>query len=405
MKHIICSLYISCLLLCLTFHTLMAQNQTYLPTSMYGIGELTTSDGGRYAGMGQIGIALNRQGFLNVQNPAALTRLDTIGFNFDIGLSAKHSQYAFLSNKSSGTTANPNRLSMAVRLNRRWFAMIGASPYSSTGYLIQTEEPIEGAPDSYINSLFEGEGGLYRCYLSNAFILLRGLSIGATVGMVMGTVTQSETQEGASIKYESFRRGFYTDFGLHYEFATKRKYQWSVGVIFAPSLILPHENDLIYNNTSTSEELETSYHSPTQYLPMRIGVGIGVTSERWLLTADYNYMDWKRNKSNYASVKYENQHRVNIGSIYMTNPRKPHSAELMGGIGMGNSYIVLKNRQMYYLEANIGVSLPIQHSYLSLGMSWRRQLNTRKQLMQETSWGLHLNLTFGEKLYGKRRVN
>lgn len=40
-----------------------AQNTTNLPTSMYGIGELNNGEGGRYAGMGNIGIALNRNGF------------------------------------------------------------------------------------------------------------------------------------------------------------------------------------------------------------------------------------------------------------------------------------------------------------------------------------------------------
>ena len=40
--------------LCATSLSIVAQNTTNLPTSMYGIGELSTSDGGRYAGMGNI---------------------------------------------------------------------------------------------------------------------------------------------------------------------------------------------------------------------------------------------------------------------------------------------------------------------------------------------------------------
>lgn len=48
--------------LCATSLSIVAQNTTNLPTSMYGIGELSTSDGGRYAGMGNIGIALNKPG-------------------------------------------------------------------------------------------------------------------------------------------------------------------------------------------------------------------------------------------------------------------------------------------------------------------------------------------------------
>ena len=59
--------------LCTASLTVMAQNTTNLPTSMYGVGELSAGDGGRYAGMGNVGIALNRTGFLNTLNPAAIT--------------------------------------------------------------------------------------------------------------------------------------------------------------------------------------------------------------------------------------------------------------------------------------------------------------------------------------------
>lgn len=61
---------------CAASLSIIAQNNTNLPTSMYGVGELSTSDGGRYAGMGNIGIALNRTGFQNTLNPAAITRMD-----------------------------------------------------------------------------------------------------------------------------------------------------------------------------------------------------------------------------------------------------------------------------------------------------------------------------------------
>ena len=54
---------------CAVSLSIIAQNNTNLPTSMYGVGELSTSDGGRYAGMGNIGIALNRTGFQNTLNP------------------------------------------------------------------------------------------------------------------------------------------------------------------------------------------------------------------------------------------------------------------------------------------------------------------------------------------------
>lgn len=387
------------LLLCsLCAASTSAQNTTNLPTSMYGVGELSAGDGGRYSGMGNVGIALNRTGFQNTLNPAAITRMDNDCFIFDIGASASYARYSFRNEHSSSFMGNPNRLSMGFRVLPRWYAMVGAAPYSSVGYVIQTEETIEGMPDSYTSSLFEGTGGLYRCYVTNAFALTNQLSVGVNLGMIMGNVTQSETQESAIVKYESYKRAFYADFGVHYECNTTGTRKWAVGAVFAPSLKINHDNNLAYTNSSTSEGMDKSYHSRTQYLPMHIGSGLSMTTPRWVLTADYNYMDWSRNTSSNTSMKYENQHKLNLGGIYITNPRLPRSAELMGGVGFSNSYINLKGGQMQYLEASVGASFPIRYSYLSLGATWRKQLNSRSSLMQESRFSINLNLTFGERI-------
>jgi hypothetical protein len=384
--------------LCATSLSIVAQNTTNLPTSMYGIGELSTSDGGRYAGMGNIGIALNKPGFQNTLNPAAITRMDSTCFIFDVGASVSYARYSFQNDHSSSFMGNPNRFSIGCRILPRWYAMIGAAPYSSVGYMIQTEEEVEGMPGNYTYSLFEGSGGLYRCYLTNAFALTKRLSVGVNLGIILGTVTQSETQESAIVEYESSKRAFYADFGVHYEFNTTGSQKWAAGLVFAPSLQVNHENNLTYSNSSTSEGVNKSYHSRTQYLPMHIGTGISMTTERWVATADYNYLDWSRNTSSYTSMKYENQHKLNIGGTYITNPRLPRSTELMGGIGLSNSYINLRGGKMQYLEVSAGASFPIRYSYLSLGATWRKQINSRSSLMQESRFSVNLNITFGEKI-------
>lgn len=384
--------------LCTASFTLTAQNSTNLPTSMYGVGELTAGDGGRYAGMGNVGIALNRIGFLNTLNPAAITRMDSTCFTFDVGASASYARYSFLSEHSSAFTGNPNRISMGFRILPRWYALVGAAPYSSVGYVIRTEDEVEGMPGSYTHSLFEGTGGLYRCYVTNAFALTRQLSAGINFGMITGSVTQSETQEGAVVEYKSSKRALYADFGLHYAFTDARRRQWAAGMVFAPSLPFSHDNTMTYTNSSTSENVDKSYHSRNQYLPMHLSTGLSLTTERWVLTADYNYLDWSRNSSSYTSMKYENQHKLNIGGIYTTNPRLPRSTEWMGGVGVSNSYINLKGGRMRYLEVSAGASFPIRYSFLSLGATWRKQLNTRSNLMQESRFSLNLNLTFGERL-------
>lgn len=183
-----------------------AQNGTSLPTSMYGIGELAAGDGGRYAGMGNVGIGVSRAGFLNTFNPAALTRMDSACFTFDVGVTAYYARYAFQNERSSSMEGGPNRFSFGFRLLPRWYMVVGVSPYSSVGYLIQTQEEIEGMPGASLTSVFRGEGGLYRAYVSQAFVLTPALYAGVCIGMLTGKVTQSETQEGATVSDESAKR-------------------------------------------------------------------------------------------------------------------------------------------------------------------------------------------------------
>ena len=63
---------------------LTAQNMTNSPASMFGLGELSTGEGGIYSGMGGVGIALRGENAYNSANPASLTGLMPQYFFFEL---------------------------------------------------------------------------------------------------------------------------------------------------------------------------------------------------------------------------------------------------------------------------------------------------------------------------------
>ena len=65
---------------------LTAQNMTNSPASMFGLGELSTGEGGIYSGMGGVGIALRGENAYNSANPVSLTGLMPQYFFFDLGV-------------------------------------------------------------------------------------------------------------------------------------------------------------------------------------------------------------------------------------------------------------------------------------------------------------------------------
>lgn len=375
--------------------TLQAQNTTSAPTSMYGLGEMNMNNGGKYNGLGNAGLALNRKGFLNSLNPACLTRTDSTTFLFDIGATASYSQYSMLGEKKSTGNGNLSRIALGFRLFPHWYTAVGMAPYSSMGYLIKSSQEIEGSPGNYISSLFEGNGGLCRFYLTNSFLIGQKLSIGANIGLVSGTVEQTESQEYATLSTESGKKAFYADLGMHYQLNRK----WAIAATYAFPSHVNQDNTLTYDNSSTDTGLEQNYRTYEQYLPQSIGGGVSYETHRWVLTGDYNWRQWSRNQSSNVSVKYIDQHQLNLGAIYVTRPEiiRP-SMEIMAGAGFSNSYIELSKGKMYNLDLNAGIAIPIRESILSIGINWRKQLNTRSNLMQESRFTLNFNLTFGERI-------
>lgn len=63
---------------------------TNSPASMFGLGELSTGEGGIYSGMGGVGIALRGENAYNSANPASLTGLMPQYFFFDLGVSGAY---------------------------------------------------------------------------------------------------------------------------------------------------------------------------------------------------------------------------------------------------------------------------------------------------------------------------
>jgi len=139
-------------------------------------------------------------------------------------------------------------------------------------------------------------------------------------------------------------------------------------------------------------------YNEKQFIPQRIGGGLTFENKRWVVTGDYSWMQWSRNHSSVSSVKYIDQHRANLGTVFIMPSRKPNPVELMMGVGYSNSYVVLKQGKMYNLDISAGAAFPIRETVVSLGVTWRKQMNSRSNLMQEDRLTLNLNITFGEKL-------
>lgn len=379
---------------------LTAQNTTNSPTSMFGLGEISTGEGGMYAGLGGAGIALRGGNFLNSANPASLTELNEQWFQIDAGIMGAYQSYSQRGATNHSVTGNLNNLSIGCRIIPRWYGAIFMAPVSSVGYAITLDEEIAGSNGSTISSLFQGEGGLSKMGVSTAYLFGKGLSVGVNLSYVTGTITQTETQGNATEETSSYKHTFYADFGVQYKWAIDRERSLVAGAVYGYSQDFKQENNLYVSSSSGGEDIEKSLKRYRQCLPQFFGVGVSYNSLRWMGTIDYKYIDWSRMESSQSNISFNNQHRLSLGGKYTLGNVYRNPVSLLLGTGINNSYIVIQKKKAtdYYVSTGLNFGLR-NNNALSIGLKYKGQMKVPNGMQRENSLSLFLNITFSERTY------
>ncbi len=377
-----------------------AQNTTYAPTSMFGIGELTTGESGRYVGMGGVGIALRKGDLVNSANPAAFTGLDTLKFIFDVGVVGAIKHYNASGLSSTTMIGNLNNVTMAGRILSWWYAGIGVTPYTSVGYAITIDEQIVGTETATIASLFEGSGGLYKINFTNAFRLFKNFSLGVNLSYITGKIEESETQQTIIVQQSSRKRTLYADFGLQYSIPLGGEGRaLTVGAVYGYSTYLKQNNDLyVYSSSSNKDPINEDTRPQSQYIPQFIGGGVAYTTSRWTLAADYKYLDWSQMESKQSGISFQNQHLGKVGVCWLTGEAYRSPIELMAGAGFSNSYVVVRNKEVKAYYGSVGVGVPVRGNIVTVGLKYLGETQGGPGVQREQSVSMYLNLTFGERM-------
>lgn len=386
--------------LCHPVFILLAQNTTNSPTSMFGLGELSTGEGGQYAGLGGAGIALRGNNFVNIANPASLTELAEQRFQIDAGIMGAYQSYSQRGATNHSITGNLNNLSIGCRILPRWYGAIFMVPVSSVGYAITLDEEIAGTYGSTISSLFQGEGGLSKMGISTAYLFGKHLSIGANLSYVTGTITQTETQGSATEETSSYKHTFYADLGIQYKWSVDRERFFVAGAVYGYSQDFQQENNLNVSSSAGSEEIDKSLKRYRQCLPQYFGIGVSYNSPRWMATLDYKYIDWSRMQSSQSNISFENQHRLSLGGRYTLGNVYRNPVSLLVGAGINNSYIVIQQKKATEYSLSTGLNFGLRNNnVLSFGLKYKGQMKVPNGMQRENSLSLFLNITFSERTY------
>lgn len=419
-----------------------AQN-TNSPYSRYGYGVLRDQVVGPSKGMGGIAYGVRNSLSANPSNPASYTRVDSLTFLFDIGISYNKSKLSDASGSQNDDNGGLDYITMLMPLSKRLGLSFGIIPFSSVGYSygsLETAKNADGTDSgvTYLRS-FAGSGGLSEVYAGVGYETpLKGLSVGANATYLFGSVDHSSAipQTSVSTSYAIARstslsvHALKLDFGLQYEKTLSKKDVLTVGAVFAPPV----------KSTGKYEQYNTYYTSPVQRdtlvsrgedagLPMTLGLGFTLTrNQNITVGADVTYQKWSDVKYTTMmgdemtdATRFNDRWKVAVGGEYMIDPYDRSyfkKIKFRGGVNYSNSYLNFKDKSTGetkgYNEygATIGFGFPLRDresygnrtSYININFEYKKIKPELKSMITENYYGVSVNVNINEFWFFKKKV-
>lgn len=154
-----------------------AQSFSLSPYSKYGIGEISYNTYVPGFSMGHTSIAHRSNRYINQNNPAAATSIDTLSFVTDISLLGKNHNLKNNTSSHTQTNADINFLAIGFPFTKKWKTYIGLAPISNTGYKISENKYIDTL---LLSNIYKGDGGFNEVFWSNGFDIIKANSIQKT---------------------------------------------------------------------------------------------------------------------------------------------------------------------------------------------------------------------------------
>lgn len=417
------------------------------PYGRYGYGLLSNQTFGASEGMGGISYGLRRSQQVNFGNPASYSKLDSLTFIFDMGVSGHYATFSDGINKQNFYNGNLDYVAMQFPLFHKVGASIGLLPYSKVGYNYGQTRSLSNI---VYEEVFRGTGGLSQIYGGIAYEPVKYLSIGANVSYLFGSFTYSNvsmprTGTGATIGEEKKKysiRDLKYDIGAQFTYPVNKTGSLTVGAVFTPK-VSAKTNVYITEMMFTSDPYSNPNQLPSQILrsdtlsgqqfqlPNTFGLGVTYSNKNFLVGLDGTFQQWSGLK--YPDVldgltaqnRFNNTYKINAGAEYVIDPYSRNFFDRIrfrAGVSYGNSYA---NVNVYnpsdnksigvgsFKEygVNVGLGLPFRDSMtgklsmLNIGFGYSTQRPDLQYMVKQDMLKVTINMNINELWFFKRQFD
>ena len=256
--------------------------------SRFGLGLLSDQSNSYNRSMGGVSQALRSGNRINFLNPASYAAVDSLTFLFDVGMSVQRTRMVQDGTHVAANNTSFDFVTASFRMRKRLGMTLGFMPYTHIGYTFAQELPI--GTDYNTGELitspasFSGDGGLHEAFIGAGWEPLKGLSIGANVGLLWGNINHSVatafSQNGATTTTDGSISTYYTaslltwkgDVGIQYQALLNNTNRLTIGATVG--IGHPIHRDASYISATNGGTADTLTVAKAFELPMTYSGGI-----------------------------------------------------------------------------------------------------------------------------------
>ncbi len=421
------ALFLIAILLFLGSERAMAQARISSPYSRYGVGELWSNNYSvTLSGMGNVGLAIRSDNYLNIKNPASYTGFDSTSFLFDISAMGMYTTLKTTEISQSADYASLGYILFGTPVTKWWKASFGLIPFSHVGYTVYEEKIVEDV--GLVKYIYEGTGGLNQLHLGSGFQITKNLSVGFNASYIWGlidrrrSVTTPDSLAILSTRIDNIDHisDFMFDLGVQYFIPLKNGMELGTGIVFQPGINLnatrKYEAVNYFSDSENNIELprDTVAYNPSQkgVLDFPIGAGGGISlrkSNHFIVALDFNWRNWKQYKSFGRSDSLQNSFSINLGGEYIPNHSSVTSywqrVKYRLGMRYENTYLEINNTPIKEFGISFGLGFPFRRSKSNLNFAFEigNRGTVENNLVQENFYKFTFGLSIYERWFVKSK--
>lgn len=404
-----------------------AQQSTASPYSFYGIG--SSKFGGTVESRAMGGISTYADSLLlNIQNPAALGKLDMT--SYAVGATFSRSGLEDQSSTSTAQAASFDYLAMGFPISKKMGGSFGILPYTAVGYNLQHEDT---SGELGQISRYTGEGGINKVYASLGYEITSNLSIGVFGSYNFGTLDNTiyNTTEGVQFSTKQVNSsqisGVDYKAALNYQHALKNQHTLYASVMYRPESTFSSDNTrnlstvLLYNDGTeaigASQEVDLNalgMAKTDMTIPSLASLGLGIGKNlEWFVGAEYEMSQASEFSNPFLSldgVRYDDSYKMTLGGFWVPDYNSYSGYFKRVTYRLGAHYerlgVVVNDQEVNDLGVSLGVSLPVaQLSKINLGIDFGRRGTTDGGLIQENYFNFRIGLSLIDRWFVKSKFD